>query len=73
MPLLLIDYHALTPNSTTVTFVVFTMVELGVFGFFASTKEVAMGLIKIELSLFKRIVVLINPLNLFTWWAEQEH
>jgi hypothetical protein len=37
------------------------MVELGVFGFLASIKEIAMGLIKVELSLFKRIVVLIDP------------
>ncbi len=66
MPFVLIVYHALTPNSTIVTSVVSTTVEPGVFGAFASTKEVAMGLIRVELSFFKRIAVLINPLSLFT-------
>jgi hypothetical protein len=32
MSLLFIVYHALTPNSTIVTYVAFTMVRLGVFG-----------------------------------------
>jgi hypothetical protein len=72
MLFLLIIYHALTPNLTTVTFVVSRMVELGVFGFLAFTKEAAMGVIKVELLLFKRIAMLIDPLNPFTWWAKHE-
>lgn len=71
-PLLLIVYHALTPNLTTITFVVSIVVELDVVGFLVSTKEIAMGLIRIELSLFKRIALLIDPLSPFTWWAKHE-
>jgi hypothetical protein len=72
MPLLLIVYHALTPNLATVTFVVSIMVELDVVGFLVSIKETAMGLIKTKLSLFKRIAVLIDPLSPFTWWEKHE-
>ncbi len=69
MPPLLIVYHALTSNSTSITS---TLVKLDVFGSWAFAKSVAMGLIKVELSFFKRIVVLINPFNPFIWWAEHE-
>jgi hypothetical protein len=41
------------------------MVELCVFGSLAFVKEIVMGLIKAQLSLFKRIVVLIDPFNPF--------
>jgi hypothetical protein len=39
MPFLLIVYHALTPNSTTITYVTTIMVELGVFGSLASWRN----------------------------------
>jgi hypothetical protein len=72
MPLLLIVYHALTPNLAIVTFVVSIVVELGVVGFLASIKEAAMGFIRVELSLFRRIAVLINLLSPLTRWAKHE-
>jgi hypothetical protein len=50
MPPLLTTYHALTPNSTSITFVTSTIVELGVFGSLAFAKKVTMGFIKVELS-----------------------
>ncbi len=53
MPPLLIVYHALTPYSTFITSFASTVVELGVFGFLAFAKKVAMGLIKGELSFLK--------------------
>jgi hypothetical protein len=69
MPLLLIVYHASTPNSTTITSIV---VELDVFGSLASIEEVIMGFIRAQLSLFKRIAMPINPLIPFAWWAKHE-
>jgi hypothetical protein len=48
------------------------VVELNVFGSLAFAKKVAMGLIKTELSLFKRIIVLIDPFNSFICWVEHE-
>ncbi len=72
MPPLLIVYHALTPNLTSITFVAFTVVELNVFGSLAFAKTVTMGFIKTELSLFKRIVVLIDPFSPFICWVEHE-
>jgi hypothetical protein len=48
------------------------MVELGVFGSLAFTKEVAMRLIRVELSLFKRTTMPIDPFSPFIWWAEYE-
>ncbi len=53
MPPLLIIYHALTLNSTFITSIAFTVVELGVFGSLVFVKKVAMGLIKGELSFLK--------------------
>jgi hypothetical protein len=72
MPLLLIIYHALTTNSRIVPFVAFIVVELSVFGSLASIEEVAMRLINVELLLFKRTAVPIDPFSPFTWWAEHE-
>jgi hypothetical protein len=72
MPLLLIVYHALTTNSRIVTSIASIVVELGIFGSLASTKEATMGLIKIELSLFKRTEVPIDLLSPFTCWAQHE-
>jgi hypothetical protein len=72
MPPLLIVDHALTPNSTSITSIAFIVVELGVFGSLAFAKEVVMGFIKIELSFFKRIAMLIDHFNPFIWWAKHE-
>ncbi len=65
MPLLLTIYHASTPNSTTITSITSTEVELGVFGSLTFTEEVVMELIRTQLSLFKRTIVLIDPLSPF--------
>jgi hypothetical protein len=65
-------YQALTPNSTTITFVASIVVKLNVFGSLASTKEVAMGFIRNESLFFKRIAVPIDPFNPFTRWAKHE-
>ncbi len=54
MPLLLNIYHALTPNSATITSIASTMVRLGVFGSLASIEEITMGFIRAEQLLFKR-------------------
>ncbi len=67
-----IVYHALTPNSTSITSVAFTVVELNVFGSLAFAKKVAMGLIKTELSLCKSIEVLIDPFSPFICSVEPE-
>jgi hypothetical protein len=48
------------------------VVELNVFGSLAFAKKVAMGLIKTELSLFKRIAVLIDLFSPFICWVEAE-
>jgi hypothetical protein len=72
MPLLLTVYHALTPNSTFITSVASTVVELGVFRSLVFAKEIAMGFIKVELSLLKKIAMLIDPISPFIWWAEHE-
>jgi hypothetical protein len=69
MPPLLIVYHALTPNSTSIAS---TIVELSVFGSLAFAKKAAMGIIKVELSFFKRIAILIDPFNPFIWWVEHK-
>jgi len=72
MPLSFTIDHALTPNLTILTCITFTMVRLCVFGSFVSIEKTTMGLIKAELSLFKRITVLINLFSPFTLWAEHE-
>ncbi len=72
MLFLLTIYQALTPNSTTITFVAFIMVKLNVFGSLASIKEATMGFIRVEILFFKRIVVSIDPFNPFTRWAKHE-
>ncbi len=72
MPLLLIVYHALITDSRIVASVASIMVELGVFGSLGSTKEVVMGLIKVELLLFKSTAMPIDPFSPFTWWPRHE-
>jgi hypothetical protein len=46
--------------------------ELGVFGSFACTKEVALGSIKVELFIFKKIAMPTNPFNPLGWWSNQK-
>jgi hypothetical protein len=70
--LLLIVYHASTPNSTTVKTITFAVIGLSVFGSLASTEEVVMGFIKAELSPFKKTAMPINILSSFAWWAKHE-
>jgi hypothetical protein len=48
------------------------LLELGVFGTLASTKEATLGLLKIELSFFRKIAMHITKFNPFTWWAKHE-
>jgi hypothetical protein len=72
IPLLLIVYHASTPNSTTIRTITSTVVELGVFRSLTSTEEVVMGFIQAKLSPFKRTIMPINPLSSFAWWAKHE-
>jgi len=72
MPLLLIVYHALIRNSRIVASVAFIVVELSVFRSLGSTKKATMGLIKVELLLFKRTTMPIDHFSPFTWWAQHE-
>jgi len=72
MLFLFIIYQALTPNSTSITFVASIVVKLNVFGSLVSTKEIAMGFIRVELLFFKRIAMPIDPFNPFTRWAKHE-
>jgi hypothetical protein len=46
--------------------------ELGVFGSFVCTKEVALGSIKVELFIFKKIVVPTYPFNCLGWWSNHK-
>jgi hypothetical protein len=38
----------------------------------AFAKKVAIGFIKVEMTLLKRITVLIDPFNPFIWWVEHK-
>jgi len=46
--------------------------ELGVFGSFTCTKEVALGSIKIELFIFKKITVPTYPFNYLGCWSNHK-
>jgi len=48
------------------------LLELGVFGTLASTKKATLGLLKVELSFFRKIAMHITKFNPFTWWAKHE-
>jgi hypothetical protein len=72
MPLLLTIYHTLTPNLSIVTFVASIVIEVGVFKSLASIEELAMGLIRTELSFFRRTILLIDTFSPFAWWAKHE-
>jgi hypothetical protein len=45
---------------------------LGVFGVLAFMEMFALGLLEIELSLFRKITMLANVFNLLTWWVHHE-
>jgi hypothetical protein len=53
MPLFLIVYNSLTLKPITIEPLDLDTPEVGVFGSMASIKEVAMGLLKVELSLYR--------------------
>jgi hypothetical protein len=72
MLLLLIVYNNLTPTSVDVELVGFVTLELGVFGTLASIREATLGLLKVELSFFRKIAMHIIVFNPFTWWAKHE-
>ncbi len=72
MLMLLIVYNNLTPTSIDVELVGFVTLELDVFGTLASTKEATLGLLKVELSFFRKIAMHTRTFNPFTWWAKHE-
>jgi hypothetical protein len=72
MPLLLTIYSILTLAFVNVEPIGFVTLELGVFGVFASIKEVALGLFRIKLFIFRKIVVLPNAFHPLTWWEKHE-
>jgi hypothetical protein len=45
---------------------------VGCIGALASTKVATLGLLKVGLLLFRRVVLLANAFNLLTWWAKHE-
>jgi hypothetical protein len=72
MPLFLTIYNSLTLKPITIEPLDLNTPELGVFGSMASTKEVAMGLFRVELSLYRQITMPTETFNPFNWWAEHE-
>jgi hypothetical protein len=72
MLLLLIVYNNLTLTSANVELAWSVTLELGVFEPLASTKEVTLGLLKVELSFFRKIAMHITAFSPFTWWAKHE-
>jgi hypothetical protein len=72
MLLLLIVYNILILTFVNVEPTRFVAHELGVFGVLVLIEEVALGLFKVELSLFRRIPMFTTTFNLFTWWAKHE-
>jgi len=72
MPLFLTVYNSLTLKPITVEPLDLSTSKLGVFGSMAYAKEVATGLLRIELSLYKQITMPTKTFNPFNWWAEHE-
>jgi len=72
MPLFLTVYNGLTLKPITVEPLDLGTSKLGVFGSMAYAKEVATGLLRIELSLYKQITMPTKTFNPFNWWAEHE-
>jgi hypothetical protein len=46
--------------------------ELSVFGSFSCTKEVTLESIKVELLIFKKIAMPIDPFNPLDWWSNHK-
>jgi hypothetical protein len=55
--IILTIYKALTPTSITIEQIRFIMFELGIFRDMAFIEEVVFGLLRVKLSLFKKIVI----------------
>jgi hypothetical protein len=72
LSLLLIVYNLLTTTFIIVYLATSIMFELGVFGNPTFPKETALGLLKVEFSFFRRIVVPIDAFNSFIWWAKHQ-
>jgi hypothetical protein len=73
MSLLLIVYKVLTPIVMIIHDLTKPNVfELKVFGSLTSTEKIALGFLKVELSLFQNPLVSIDPFNPFIWWVEHE-
>jgi hypothetical protein len=70
LPLLLIVYNILTTTSVIVNQSTSIVFELGVFGNLAFPKEIALGLLKTNFSLFRKIVVPTYAYSPFIWWAK---
>jgi hypothetical protein len=72
MLLLLIVFNNLILTSVNVEPTRFVTLELGVFGALVFIEEVALGLFKVELSLFRKTAMPTTTFNPFTWWAKHE-
>jgi hypothetical protein len=72
MLLLLTVYDNLTSAFANVELVRSVTFELNVFGALISIKKATLGLIKFELSFFKRTTMLVATFIPFTWWAKHE-
>jgi hypothetical protein len=72
MLLMLTIYNNLTLTSINFESVGFVTLERGVFGALAFTKEATLGLLKVELSLFKKTIMFAITFNPFTLWAKHE-
>jgi len=72
LPLLLIVYNILATTFLIVNLVTSTMFELGVFENLTFPKESALGLLKAEFSLLKKIVVPIDAFSPLIWWAKHQ-
>jgi hypothetical protein len=72
MLLLFIVYYNLTLTFANVELVRYVTLELSVFGALISIEWATLGLIKVELSLFKKTIMLVVTFIPFTWWADDE-
>ncbi len=70
--MLLIAYKTLTLNFVTIEPIGFIMVELGVFESLAFNEEATLGPFKVELFLFKKFTMLVDPFNPLIWCAHHE-
>jgi hypothetical protein len=70
--MLLIVHKTLKLNFVTIEPIGFIMVELGVFESLAFNEEATLGLFKVELFLFKKFTMLVDPFNLLIWCAHHE-